>query len=110
MANGPRFSGERSDPLKTVVSHFTEVKLSEERKKYRCNKADECGVADECFHGKPHEPIRCGNCSTWCDQSIFCQPGTACLGRKGRLNEENGKMNKPVRELLPMKCVEIVCG
>lgn len=74
-------------------------------KKYRCNKADICGLADKCYHGKPHTPIRCGNCPTWCAESLFCQ-GTACsVGRHEDMVE--GQL-VPWQELLPMKCVEVI--
>lgn len=74
-------------------------------KKFRCNKADICGLGEKCFHGKPHNPIRCGNCYTWCADSMFCQQGMACSGaRHGELRD--GQL-LPFAELLPMKCVEI---
>lgn len=74
-------------------------------KKFQCNKHGICGLADKCFHGKPHTPIRCGGCRTWCADSLFCQPGTECsVGRHG--DKVEGQLVS-WKELIPMRCVEV---
>lgn len=73
-----------------------------EQSKYRCNKYEDCGLADKCFHGKPHFPIRCGNCAAWCAQSIFCQGGMACQDRSNELTNE-----RKVELLRGAHCVEV---
>ena len=74
------------------------------KQEYICDKAGICGIADNCFHGKPHTPIKCGCCSTFCAQSLWCQGGTACgVGKM----EDNPEQKIPTKELVPMRCVEV---
>lgn len=64
-----------------------------------CIKASECGMADECPHGKPHPGWRCSCC------------GTACWHSNGLCN--GGRCSEPdvPREkwgaLLPLYCAPV---